>query len=225
VSATTVTALALPNNWLCEPGRNPFNLLPPPDSFRRELAVYDPDIVIFPSAQHYGYWITRRRKLTAGISTVLDLTRDSAIMARYGLVPVTMFGGHISWGPQVLQWFADRDTWRHGGADAAADTLDEQDRQQERATQRRIDGENEARAKSMYRTYKRRNGESVVLSDAGRGYTPIRRGAVTESAVRRTHNRTYPGPGSAPVPPTAASVVLPGGWAESASGLVTPPTS
>lgn len=216
----SATLVALPDNWLCEPGRNPYNLLPPPDTFRRELAAYDPDAVIFPSVQHYGYWLTRRRKLTAGITTVLNLTKDSATMARYGLIPVTLFGGHITWGPSVLQWLADRDTWRHGGAEKAADALDEQDREHERAMQRWLDGENEARAKSMYRTYKRRNGESIVLNDTTRGFAPIRRGALTESAVRR-NTRT----GSAPVPPTAGPVVLPGGWAQTASGLVTPPTS
>jgi hypothetical protein len=217
-----VALAAIPANWLCEPGRNPFNLQPPPETFRRELAAYDPDIVIFPSAQRFGYWLTRRRRLTKGIQTVLNLTKDSAVMARNDLIPVTLFGGHITWGANVLQWLADRDVWRHGGADRAADIADEQDKQADAAYNRWRDGENTARAKSMYRTYKRRVGESIVVGDTARGYTPIKRGARTESDVRRDLTLST---GSAPVPPTAPSVVLPGGWGQTASGLVTPPTT
>jgi hypothetical protein len=194
-------------NWLCEPGRNPFNLQPPPESFLRELAVFDADLVIMPSTRDYGYWLLRRRKLTKGISTVLNLNTDSALMARHGLIPVTLFGGHVTWGPQVLQWLRDRDTWHVGGGEKAANIYEEQDRAAEAAIQRQIDSENDARARSMWRTYTTRNGSRVSLADKNRGRGPI-----------NTRKRT----GSAPVPP--AVVAPPPGWRESASGLITPPT-
>jgi hypothetical protein len=193
-------------NWLCEPGRNPYNLLPPPESFLRELAVFDDALVIMPSVREFGYWLLRRRKLTAGISTVLSLDKDSAVMVRHGLIPVTLFGGHITWGPQVLQWLRDRDTWHVGGGAKAADIYDEQDRASERQIQREIDSENDARARSAWRTVSYRNGSRVSRADVNRGRGPL-----------RTRKRT----GSAPVPPT---VQTPPGWGESASGLVTPPT-
>jgi len=193
-------------NWLCEPGRNPYNLLAPPESFLRELAVFDSALVIMPSVREFGYWLLRRRKLTAGISTVVSLDKDSATMARHGLIPVTLFGGSITWGPQVLQWLRDRDTWHVGGGTAAAEIYEEQDRATERQVQRGIDSENDARARSAWRTFNTRQGSRVSLADVNRGRGPL-----------RTRKRT----GSAPVPPT---VLAPPGWSESTSGLVTPPT-
>ena len=204
-------------NWFVEPGRNPFNLLPPPASFLRELAAFDADLVIFPSAQTFGYWITRRRKASAGITTVMDNGKDSGVMARHGLIPVTVFGGSVTWGAQVLQWFKDRDTWAVGGWKNAADIYEEQDKDADKAYLRWREGENDARGRSMYRTYKRRNGESVALSDVHRGQGQIR-------SKRRVPTTPRVGIGSAPVPPTSAMPVTPSGWQESSSGLVTPPT-
>lgn len=163
--------------------------------------MFDPDLVIMPHTKQFGYWLLRRRKLTKGISTVLTLNSDTSVMARYGLIPVTCFGGNITWGPSVLQWLRDRDTWHVGGGDKAADIYDEQDRANEQRIQRQIDSENEARARSMWRTYTTRSGSRVSRADVNRGRGPI-----------RTNKRT----GSAPVPPT--------GWQTSPSGLITPPT-
>lgn len=193
-----------PSNWLCEPGRNPFNLLAPPASFLRELAIYDADLVIAPSTREYGYWLLRKRRKTKGITTVLDMDKDTALMARHGLIPVTVFGGSVTWGPQVLQWLADRDTWRHGGAEKAADILEEHERHAEKTLQKDLDSENVARARSMWRTYHTRAGSRLSLNDINRG----RGKRIARSISQRT--------GSAPVPPT--------GWNVPPSGLITPPT-
>lgn len=207
-------AVKAPSNWLCEPGRNPFNLQPPPESFLRELAVFDPDIVIFPSATEYGYWLTRRRRHTAGISTVLNTDKDSAIMARHGLIPVACFGGHLTWGSHVLQWLSDRDLWKHGGAKKAVEGIEERENALEVAAQKALTAENQARARSMWRTYHTRAGSRLSLNDINRGRKGISR--TSRTLFSRPYNSSPSRTGSAPVPPT--------GWTSQSSGLLTPPT-
>jgi hypothetical protein len=212
IRATRATLPAF-GNWLTGTA-NPYGLLAPPQSFLRELAVFDPDAVIVPSAQHFGYWLTRKRRRTAGIMTVAKLGKDSQTFANHDLIPVTMWGGSITWGAAVFQWLRDHDTWAAGGADAASKLLEAQDEAAEKAQRRTLRDENIARARSMYRTYKRRSGESVALSDLGRG----RGGSGRSKRTVTVPPRTNTGQG--------AQTPTPAGWSSSASGsgIITPPS-
>lgn len=193
-------------NWLSRVP-NPFNLRVPPASFLTELAAFDADLVLYPSQQEWCYRLARRARLSGGLQHSMEFGPDSKVCVQHKLVPVTTFGGGITFGAQVFQFLADRDTWRFGGAKAVNQILDQQDAHQAQTQRRDRDSENVARARSMYRTYKRRVGERVVLNDVHRG-----RG-IPKAARPRTHN-------SGPMPPTAT----PAGWQSSASGLVLPPT-
>ncbi len=197
-----------PRNWL---GRvpNPFNVLMPPPSFLASLAVFDADAVIFPSSKNFGYWFCRRRTRTAGIMTTAALNADTTVMAQHNLVAVCFWGGSITWGPAVLQWLRDRDQWAFKNADEVHQTFLDEDARQDAAYKRWREGENDARAHSMYATLKTRSGERVHLGDANRGRGPIKPKA-------RVSTSTAPAL-AAPVPPT------PGGWSATGSGIVIPP--
>lgn len=185
---------------------NPFDLREPPKWWLQELASIDPQLVVYPSQESYHYRFARRATRGPGLLKALSWGTDSAVCVDHKLVPVTSFGGGLTFSAHIFQWLADRDTWRHGGAKKSADILDAQDADKEKAVNRAFDSENTARARSMYRTYKTRVGERVSLSDTNRGRGPAKRKATTQST------RT----GSAPVPPT--------GWDATRSGIVTPPT-
>lgn len=185
---------------------NPFDLREPPKWFLQELAAFDPHLVIYPSQEDYYYRIARRATRGPGLLKALSWGTDSAVCVDHKLVPVTSFGGNLTFSAHIFQYFADRDTWRHGGAKKSADLLDEQDKAAVAATNKEFDSENTARARSMYRTYKTRVGERISLADTNRGRGPANRKATTQST------RT----GTAPVPPT--------GWNSTPSGIVTPPS-
>lgn len=199
-----------PANWLAKVA-NPFGLRVPPLWWLQELYVFDPDLVLFPSQQSFHYRLCRKARRSHGILSALSNGTDAAVCVAEKLVPVTSLGGTVAFNASIMQWLVDRDTWRHGGAKEANRILDEQEQAAEASKLRDRDAENDARAHSSYRTYVRRVGASVALSDINRG-----RGRMSRS---RPITRT----GSAPVPPTV-SAPAPSGWGSSASGLVTPPT-
>lgn len=208
-----MTAVAkTPANWLSKLP-NPFGLRVPPTWWLQELAAYDSELVVFPSQQSFHYRLCRRACRTQGIISALIPGSDSAICVNEKIIPVTSIGGDAAFGSWIIQWLSDRDVWKHGGAEAANRLLDEQEATDKAADKRWRDGENTARARSSYRTYTRRAGLSVSLNDVHRG----------KRSRRATTTPLHARPGSAPVPPTAATPP-PMGWGESASGLVTPPT-
>lgn len=190
-------------NWLGHIP-NPFGLRVPPEWFLQELAAFDDQLVLYPSQEAYFYRLTRRRRLSPGLSPALSWGKDSAVCVTEGLIPVTSFGGNITFSAHIFQWLRDRDQWQFRDPGQIADRLDEFDRQHERQTTTDMDAENTARARSMYHTYKTRVGERVSLNDVNRG---------RQHLGKRSRIKATTGP--APVPPT--------GWNVSPSGLVTPP--
>jgi hypothetical protein len=195
-------------NWLATVP-NPFNLPTPSAGFLQDMAAFDPDLVLYPSQQEFFYRLARRATFGPGLLSALSTGTDSAVCVEHKLVPVTSIKGDAHFGPHILQWLADRDTWRHGGAKAVNRLLDERDADADKQARRERDSENTVRARSMWRTFARRTGQSVALSDVHRG-----RGQI------RSKHRVTPRTHSGQTPPTAT----PAGWQPSASGLVVPPT-
>lgn len=112
-------------NYLAVP--NPFHLAPPPMWFLRDMAVLDPDLVLFPSQEEAVYRLARRvRRMPPAAAVSFALLRhrpDTRIYVTHRLVPVTTILSGC-WSPQMLLDLAERDIWRVGGADRAADILD-----------------------------------------------------------------------------------------------------
>jgi hypothetical protein len=124
-------------NYLAVP--NPFALAEPPAWFLQQLAVFDPDLVIFPSQEEAVFRVARRvRRMppTAQVSfTLLRHRPDTRIYAQHRLVPVTtILSGR--WSPAIFADLAERDLWRVGGADRACDLLEAREAADE-ARQRR----------------------------------------------------------------------------------------
>lgn len=121
--------------------QNPFNLPPPPAWWLRRLYDYDSQLVVIPSRVDRVYRLARRTWNTVGITAVavIDRHNDSAMLATYGLVPVTSILGWGVWGTNIFNELRRRDIWAAGGAEAyvkAADEFDESQRQAKRAAVR-----------------------------------------------------------------------------------------
>lgn len=200
------------SNWLGKVA-NPFNLRVPPAGFLRELAAFDADLVLYPSQEQFAYRLARLGRRSGGLQPSMEYGPDSRVCVDYRLVPVTSFGGGITFGPQIFAYLRSCDTWQGGGAKDFIRRVEEADAADTNTRRRDRESENDARAHSMYRTYKRRAGESVVLSDVNRGRGQIRSKHDSRNSNTRTH--------SGPMPSTAS---LPSGFVQSASGLVIPST-
>lgn len=106
---------------------NPWNLAAPPAWFLTELAAYDAEMRIFPSAEEACYRFARKAKVHPAVMQALKNRPDTKTYVEYGLVPVTSLPQFEPWSPRVLFELAERDMHRMGGADKAADILDAHD--------------------------------------------------------------------------------------------------
>lgn len=110
---------------------NPWNLAAPPAWFLTELAAYDAELRIFPSAEEACYRFARKAKVHPAVMSALKNRPDTKTYWEYGLVPVTSLPQFEPWSPRILWELAERDMHRVGGADAAADILDAREAHQE----------------------------------------------------------------------------------------------
>jgi hypothetical protein len=175
------------------PTPNPFNLATPPDWFLDELAAYDEDARIFASETDGVYRIGRKAKHGPAMMGLLNHP-DAKTMRRHGLVPSTsVLPTNVAgqdWA-KVLIGLMERDTWGAGGADAAADTLDEWDRQEEERLKRDFEAENDARAGDCYRLIKNLAGERL-----GMAYRKPHGGRTSLKKLRRTYRPAGAGSGA-----------------------------
>lgn len=149
---------------------NPFDLAAPPPWFLADLAVFDPDLVIFPSRKRPEYVLGRKARRSGGITPMvqagLAVHSDSVRMAELGLVPVSairVLPGHVQWSPRFFSELAARDTWRQGGAKRVADDLES--REQSAQAKQRQDRRDEldARSGDAFRSYQYRTGQRISL--------------------------------------------------------------
>lgn len=167
--------MARPTNWLADVA-NPFLLKIPPKWFLRDLYVFDDQLVLFPGQTEACYRLARRRRRTAGIQTVtklitvagLGVPTETAILVKYGLVPVLAMPATIQWSPLIFHELRRRDMWAVPDPAAALDAQDERAENQRDRAQR---DELAARAGAAYRAIKHRPGGEAVFVH---GYTPTR---------------------------------------------------
>ena len=119
------------SNWI--PDTNRFKLAGPPSWFLRQLEEFDASLVIIPSRMGHYYRLAQRRKMKLAEHVVNDIMKeqaDTAMLASYGLVPVTTILATISWSnPFLFEELRRRAPWRQGGADEVIKKLDAQEYQ------------------------------------------------------------------------------------------------
>lgn len=162
-------------NWIAGP--NPFGLASPPDFFLTDLAAFDPDLVIFPSAEQAVYRLCRRVRRGPALTHVGKIRHqlggivdrfDHKILVALKLVPVVSLLPHPQWGPKILADLAEADLWRHGGADAATATMDQREADVDQRLDRDIADEATARGHSAWSAYKWNSGQRIDLGSVPR---------------------------------------------------------
>lgn len=113
---------------------NPFGLAGPPAFFLHDLAIFDADLVLFPSQEEAIYRLGRKVTHAPDIWRLVASVQngrkpDARTMARHGLVPVTSIlpSPLTHWGPTILQDLAQMDVQRFGGADKFVDAIEDRE--------------------------------------------------------------------------------------------------
>lgn len=160
---------ALPNPWV---GKNYYDIdskmSTPPAYWLERLYDFDAELVVFPSIQvPFAYCLARRARRTAGINTGLlkdGATPDTKFCLEHRLLPVSLIYRHnsVSWSiDNILEELRARDTWRAGGADKAADIMDENDRRRETKIKADIREDFWHRSGDAWRSYQLRTGAAT----------------------------------------------------------------
>lgn len=181
----------------------------PPEYFLQRLYDYDAMLVMFPSAVRAGtYVLARRRERTPGLTSAalaIVANPDTRLCMAMGWVPVcAMFQTGASWNPdQIIARLKARDIRAIGGADKAADLLEEQE-DAEKAAQKAATREDLwNRSGDGWRTYQARTGASSHLFHETPPRTPVmfvaEGGAPPESSMPADH------PAPSPVPEATVS--------------------
>jgi hypothetical protein len=161
---------------------NPFGLAGPPAHFLADLAIFDADLVIFPSSEEAVYRVGRKVthagdiwRLVASLTGKTDENGqhykprpDSKVMAQHRLVPVTSLvpSPFIQWGPAILQDLAAMDIQRFGGADRFADAIEEREQLAEDHERRTMIDDIDALARDAYSQIAWKTGRRVGLTTA-----------------------------------------------------------
>lgn len=145
----------------------------PPAWFLQQLHDYDGDLVLFPSiSRPFAYVVARRRRYSKWSMAERDTITnpDTQRCIHYGLVPVCMMFKH---GPvwnvdNILQRLKARDVWAHGGADAVADMLEEQEAKEKADRDKAVRDDMWHRSGDAWRSFQARTGQRVVNSGPSR---------------------------------------------------------
>lgn len=155
---------------------NPYNLPPPPAWFLRALADRDSALVVMTSKIQPVYRLARKTTKSLGLVQAAIRDGDTARMVTHRLMPVTTIMPFVQWGPQVLQWLDDHDTWKVGGAVGAERRLMEQDEARLKRVQQEQDDEARARGASGYLAAKLRSGQMTFTQEPVRDSLPAGQG-------------------------------------------------
>jgi len=165
-------------NWIGD--QNRFGLASPPTWWLQRLADFDNQLVIIPSRQEPVYRIARRRQFSPGIGTLalLDTQRDTAMLASYGLVPVTTMIRYAQrWEiDSLLQKLRDRDTWALSGgpmsgrsaaerAERVVGAIEQQEDALAAKERQRMRDDLDYRGKDAWKSYQARTGQRTRLAD------------------------------------------------------------
>ena len=143
--------------------RNPFNLPAPPAWWLQQLSDYDSQLVVIPSRQEAIYRLTRRTWNRPGIAAmaVIHREQDTAMMASYGVVPVTTIVGWGVWGTNIFNSLRARDIWAHGGAEKFVKLEEDYEADAERKRKATIRDDMWVRSGDAWRSYQARTGQRV----------------------------------------------------------------
>ncbi len=162
------------------PDQNRFKLAGPPEWWLRLLKDFDSSLYVVPSRQGFYYRLAQKRPLRLPAKLVNDLMAehaDTAMLASYGLIPVTTINPMATWSPLMLEELAARAPWRQGGAQKVIQRLEEGEAQREARKDAAIDDRNEQYAKAGYMHYKRKTGQRTYV----KGYQPTASGILIPS--------------------------------------------
>ena len=161
-------------NWI--PDTNRFKLAGPPVWFQKQLELFDPSLVIIPSRMGFYYRLAQRRKMNLTVNVINDVMKeqaDTAMLASYGLVPVTTILATVNWGnPFLFEELRRRAPWMQGGAEVVNKKLDDQEYQEKVDKFIEQDEKNDYVARDAWRYYQKQIG---LRTNAFQVKTPDRR--------------------------------------------------
>ena len=152
------------NNYI--PDVNKFKLAGPPKWWLQGLWDFDPSLVVVPSRQGFYYRLGQRRKLNIANKFVNDLLAehgDTAMLASYGLVPVTTIMATASWNPLMFQDLAERAPWRQGGADKVIKHIEDREFEKHKKDLKRNDQRMTDYAKFGWQMYQAKTGQRTFI--------------------------------------------------------------
>lgn len=147
------------SNWI--PDINRFQLAGPPKWFLKLLWEFDSSLVIIPSRMGHYYRLAQRRKMQLAENIVNDILKeqaDTAMLASYGLVPVTTILSTVCWSPLLLAELHNRAPWRQGGAAEVIKRLEDQEYQDKVDAFLKQDEKNDYVARDAWRYYQKNIG-------------------------------------------------------------------
>lgn len=147
-------------NWI--PDINRFQLAGPPRWFLHQLQEFDDSLVVIPSRMGFYYRLAQRRKMRLTENVVNDVLKeqaDTAMLASYGLVPVTTILATVNWSnPFLFEELRRRAPWRMGGAEEVQKKLDAQEQQDQIDAFLKQDERNDYVARDAWRYYQKQVG-------------------------------------------------------------------
>ncbi len=148
-------------NYLCD--RNPRQLPKPPAWWLRQLADFDPQLVVMTSMHGPEYLLCRRWREAQGLTTAVHADSDSARCVTHRLLPITRIPHDVPWGQWMFAKLRGADLWEAGGADRYDAHLG--------AVEAEVNAKKEAamgaaaldRGSAAYDAYQRRSGARITL--------------------------------------------------------------
>jgi hypothetical protein len=141
---------------------NRFNLAGPPVWWLRQLAVFDPSLVVVPSRQSPLYRLAQRRRLQLPEKMTNDALfneSDTKMLASYSLIPVTSIIATINWNdPAIWSELRRRAPWRLGGATEVISKLEAQEAQDELSKKAQTDEQLEWLSRDAWKYYNKKIG-------------------------------------------------------------------
>jgi hypothetical protein len=147
---------------------NPFQIEAPPEWWLREMDLFDPKLVVFPSQKRMTFILARRCTRTKGAAPHdekgLSQNPDTIIMASNRLVKVCEILPGVIWDMRIFAKLAANDIERLGGASEVSNLLDRMDAKREETLQRDQDHEVTERAREGYKAYAYKVGTRISLN-------------------------------------------------------------
>lgn len=158
------------------PDTNRFGLSGPPKWWLDKLRAFDDSLVVVPSRQEFLYRLAQRRPpdlKTKIINASLASDRDTAMLASYGLIPVTTIVATCRWdNPLIWVDLAERSPSRQGGAEAYEKKLDGLEREKNIIKAATINDQNTYLAKDAWKMYQIKTGTRIGLAPATKPNRP-----------------------------------------------------